>query len=110
MTLASATIDEYLSRLRETFRPERSEGRRAVVQYEFTGREAGNCHMVIADGTIIVERGTFPNPDVTVKVDFDTWLRIVTYQIDPLIAGQDGLFAVDGDAMLLMESDMWFER
>lgn len=108
--MASQTIDEYLDAMRRSFLPDRAVGKRAVIVYEFTGREAGVCHVVVADGTILTERGLFPNPDATVTVDFDTWIRIINYELDPLIAGQEGLFSVQGDAMLLMESDTWFSR
>jgi hypothetical protein len=45
-----------------------------------------------------------------VTTDFDLWLRIVAYHIDPLMAYQEGLFAVEGDVELLLEVDSWFAR
>lgn len=106
--MAIMTIDEYLAAMRASFLPDRAAGRRAVLQYEFTGREAGVCHAVIAEGAIHTERGPHPHPDATVTSDFDSWMRIVSYKIDPLLAAEDGLYTASGDVILLMDSDTWF--
>lgn len=110
VAMASTTIDEYVVAVRERFLPQRAAGKRGVFQYEFTGSESGIIHFVVEDGSIVVEREAHPSPDVTVRADFSTWIRIVTYELDPLIAGQEGLFTVSGDPLLLMESDTWFAR
>jgi hypothetical protein len=38
------------------------------------------------------------------------WLRVITHDVDGLIAYQDGLYVVEGDFLALMDSDLWFER
>jgi hypothetical protein len=43
-----------------------------------------------------------------VHADFDLWLRVISHDIDGLMAFQEGLFTVDGDVITLMESDLWF--
>lgn len=108
--MALKTIDEYLAAMRTSFLPERAAGRHAVLQYEFTGRETGVCHVVIAEGAIHTERGPHAHPDAIITSDFDTWMRVVSYQIDPLLAVQDGLYTARGDVILLMDSDTWFSH
>jgi hypothetical protein len=104
------TIDEYMDAMRQTFVPERARAAHVVLQYHFTGRECGACYAVIADGTIAVARGTHPAPTATVTVDFDLWLRILVYQIDGLLAYQEGRYTITGDIETLMISDTWFKR
>lgn len=108
--VAIHTIDDYLRALKTSFQPAAAGDRSAVLQYEFSGREQGVCHVVIAAGDIQVARGPHPAPTVVVKADFDLWLRIISYDLDGLLAYQDGLYAVEGDYLTLMDADLWFSR
>ena len=108
--MAICSIDDYLSALKASFIPAAAGDRSMVLQYEFTGRAQGVCHAVIAGGAIEVARGPHPSPTVVVRTDFDLWLRIVTHDIDGLMAYQDGLYSVEGDMIDLMDADLWFAR
>ncbi len=108
--VAIRTIDDYLLAMKTSFEPTAAGDRSLVLQYEFSGREQGICHAAIAAGSILVARGPHPAPSVVVRADFDLWIRIVAHDIDGLIAYQDGLYAVEGDYLALMDSDLWFSR
>lgn len=109
-TVTISSIDDYLRALKASFIPAAAGDRSMVLQYEFTGREQGVCHAVIAGGAIEVARGSHPAPTVVVRSDFDLWLRIVTHDLDGLMAYQDGLYTVQGDMIDLMDADLWFGR
>jgi hypothetical protein len=81
-----------------------------VIQYEVTGRQSGICHAVIADGTLTVAEGAHPEPTAVVMVDFDLWLAILAYQVDGLLAYQEGRYTARGDFETLMDSNVWFVR
>jgi putative sterol carrier protein len=104
------TIDDYMRLVRQSFLPERTRGRNAVLQYHFTGRVVDSCFARIEDGALLVAQGTHPHPTATVRVDFDLWLRILRYQVDGLMAYQAGEYQAEGDFETLMESDTWFSR
>jgi putative sterol carrier protein len=108
--VAIRSIDDYLRALTTSFNPAAAGDRSLVLQYEFTGREQGVYYAAIAAGQIQVGRGPHPSPTVVVKTDFDLWLRVITHDVDGLIAYQDGLYVVEGDFLALMDSDLWFER
>lgn len=108
--MAIRSIDDYLRALTTSFVPTAAGDRSIVLQYQFTGREQGMCHAVIAAGQIQVAHGPHPSPTVVVRSDFDLWLRVITHDVDGLIAYQDGLYTVEGDFLALMDSDLWFER
>ncbi len=108
--MAIRTIDDYLHAMEMSFEPAAAGDRSLVLQYEFTGREQGVCHAAIAAGSIHVARGPHPAPSVVVKADFDLWLRVISHDIDGLMAYQDGLYSVEGDYLSLMDSDLWFTR
>ncbi len=95
---------------RDSFDPERAAGRNVSLQYVFTGSVTGACSIVIRDGILVVAEGHCAAPTATVTSDFDLWLRVVSYDLDPLMAYQDGHFTVDGDLETLLESDAWFRR
>lgn len=103
-----SSIDDYLSALQASFKSEAAGDRSMVLQYEFSGRVQGVCHVVIAGGAIQTGRGPHPSPEVIVRSDFDLWLRIATHDVDGLMAYQDGLYTIVGDIVLLMDADLWF--
>jgi hypothetical protein len=105
-----ANIDEYLSAMQASFVPDKARDAHAVLQYTFSGSQIGGCYAVIEDGTLHVACGTHPAPTATVTVDFDLWVRILAYEVDGLLALEDGLYTASGDLETLMISDTWFRR
>jgi hypothetical protein len=104
------TIEDYLRAMETAFDGPRAGSRNAVLQYVFSGRQVGICHAVIEDGALRTGLGAHPAPTATVYVDFDLWMRILSYQDDALLALQDGRYRVEGNVEALMESDTWFRR
>ena len=107
---AAMTIEEYLRLMEQSFISERTRDKRVVFQYVFSGSNIGVCHAVIDRGTLCTGMGPHPVPTATVCVDFDLWMRILAYQLDGLLAYQDGLYSVAGDVEALMEGDTWFRH
>ncbi|HET9110011.1 MAG TPA: hypothetical protein VFN78_04205 [Ktedonobacterales bacterium] len=103
------TLQDYMDALRASFVAERAAGRQVTLQYVFSGSVTGECYAAIADGAITVAEGRRP-ATATVFADFDLWLRVIAYHLDPLMAYQEGLYRVTGDIDALIESDTWFQR
>lgn len=108
--MSNSTIDDYLASIERTFAPAKAASASVVLQYVFSGRVTGACYVVVERGTLAVAHGTHPSPTATVLADFDLWQQIVSYQIDALLAYQDGLYRVIGDVEALLEADSWFPR
>lgn len=104
------SVREYMDALRGSFDPSRAAGQSATVQYVFTGTVTGACYLRVTDGALTVGEGQASGPTVTVTSDFATWMRIVNYDHDPLMAWQEGLYTVEGDMEKLIECDAWFPR
>lgn len=96
--------------MEQSFIPERTRDARVVFQYVFSGSNTGVCHAVVERGALRTSMGPHPAPTATVCVDFDLWMRILSYQTDGLLAYQDGLYSVASDVDALMEGDTWFRR
>lgn len=103
-------LQGYIAALRATFDAERAPQLRMTVQYLFSGAVNGACSASLADGALVVAEGCHPAPTVTVRSDFELWMRIVSYEIEPLMAYQDGLYTVEGDIEALIELDACFRR
>ncbi len=103
-------LQGYMAALKASFDAERVCPRPITIQYRFTGAVNGACYAVMANGALAVAEGIHPAPTVSVTTDFDLWNRIVTYEIDPLMAWQDGLYQAEGDLEALIEIDAYFRR
>lgn len=103
-------LQGYMDALKSSFDAECACSRPITVQYRFTGAVNGACHAVVANGALVVAEGIHPAPTVSVTSDFDLWTRIVTYEIEPLMAWQDGLYQIEGDIEALIELDACFRR
>lgn len=108
--MRSETIADYLRGMETTFSAEKAGAACAVLQYEFTGRVEGICHAIIEGGAIRTALGAHPSPTAAVRVDFDLWLRILSHDVDGLIAWQEGQYQISGDPFTLMDADTWFMR
>lgn len=109
-TGTATTIEEYLSLMKRSFLPDRTSDKHAVFQYVFSGRCAGICHAIVDRGKLRTGAGPHPAPTATVCVDFDLWMRILSYETDGLLAYQNGEYSVTGDVETLMEGDTWFRH
>lgn len=106
--MASANIEQFLAELETSFAPDRARGIHAVLQYHFTGDGVGACYAVIADGALRAASGEHPAPDATIEADFTLWQRILTHEIDRLMAYQEGQYTIQGTIELALDSDAWF--
>ncbi|HEX8035444.1 MAG TPA: hypothetical protein VF510_16425 [Ktedonobacterales bacterium] len=104
------TIEQYLNNMQASFSPELTRGKQAILQYNFVGSQIGSCYAIVEDGTLSLGMGIHPAPTTAVTTDFDLWMRVMSYQEDPLLAYQDGRYSVTGDIETLLESDSWFPR
>jgi putative sterol carrier protein len=106
----NSDLSRHVAAMRATFDPVAAAGRSLTIQYTFTGRVSGVCYASVTNGALVADLGPAPAPDVAVTADFDLWRRILTHEVDGLIAWQEGQYTVTGDFAVLMESDLWFHR
>ena len=62
-------IREIFYRLPEVFVPEKAGNLKAKIQIELSGEGASSWVINIADGQIIAEEGSTPNPDMTLQME-----------------------------------------
>lgn len=103
------TVAELMERMPGAFIPEKAQGVDAVIQFKFTGAEAGDWFAVIKDGKVAVERGTAPAPRMTLTADSDDYVKIFTGELDGMQAFMQGKIKLAGDLNLAMKLMQMFK-
>jgi multimeric flavodoxin WrbA/putative sterol carrier protein len=109
---ATATHDMklVLRGMAATFNAEAAGNLKAVIQFEVTGKQAGNWFFAIENGKCIFTEGVAANPSLTIKTPSEIWLAIANKEIDGQQALMDGKYKVEGDMVLLMSLKRLFAR
>ncbi len=104
------SIPASFAGLQAAFLPDRARGVDKTIQFVFTGREAGSWVLVVRDGTMGYREGTAENPNVTVTVDSDDWLKILRGELNPMSAVMGGKLKLAGDMGIMLQFQGWFAR
>lgn len=93
-----ASVREVFAAMPSSFRPEKADGARALVQFELSGEGAGRYWVQVRDGACRTGEGDAPGtPDATVAAAARDWLRITNGELNPIVASVMGRVKIDGD-------------
>jgi len=97
------TIADLMSKMPKAFLPEKAPGLDAVIQFKFTGPEAGDWYALFKDNKCTVEKGTHASPKMTLSADSGDFIKIFTGQMDGIQAFMQGKIKIAGDLNLAMK-------
>ena len=97
------TIADLMSKMPGAFLPEKAPGLDAVLQFKFTGAEAGAWYATIKDGKCAVEKGEHASPKMTLSADSADYVKIFTGELDGMQAFMQGKIKLAGDLNLAMK-------
>jgi Fe-S-cluster-containing hydrogenase component 2 len=100
-TIRPASIGKFLEGVTLLFNPEKAEGLQLNLQFAFTGNEKRTATIVIADKRITVQDGLHGAPDLLVRADAETWVRMLNEEISPIRAMVTGKIRLKGNPTLL---------
>lgn len=103
------TVAELMEKMPGAFIPEKAQGVDAVIQFKFTGAEAGEWNATIKDGKVEVARGMDPTPKMTLTADSEDYLKIFTGELDGMQAFMQGKIKLAGDLNLAMKLMQMFK-
>lgn len=103
------TVSELMEKMPGAFIPEKAQGVDAVIQFKFTGAEAGDWNATIKEGTVDVTRGTHPSPKMTLTADSSDYVKIFTGELDGMQAFMQGKIKLAGDLNLAMKLMQMFK-
>ena len=103
------TVSELMEKMPGAFIPEKAQGLDAIIQFKFTGAEAGEWVAAIKDGKVDVSRGTHPTPKMTLTADSADYVKIFTGELDGMQAFMQGKIKLAGDLNLAMKLMQMFK-
>jgi putative sterol carrier protein len=103
------TVETLMSKMPGAFLPEKAPGLDAVIQFKFTGEEAGDWYAVIKDGAVTVEKGVHEKPKMTLTADSGDYVKIFTGELDGMKAFMEGKLKLSGDLNLAMKLTQMFK-
>ncbi len=104
------SIKQVMDGMPGAFQADKAAGANAVIQFNFTGDEAGNYTVKVADGKCEVTEGTDEGATVAINSPSDVWLKITRGELDGSPAFMSGQFTFTGDMGVLMQMQNWFAQ
>jgi hypothetical protein len=102
------SIGEVMRGMPGAFQPDMAANVTATIQFKFTGAEAGNYVVTVADGKCTVQEGETDSATVIINSPSDVMLKIVGRELDPATAFMSGQYTFTGDMGVLMQMWSWF--
>lgn len=103
------TIADLFAQMPGAFLPEKAQGLNAVIQFNFSGAEAGSWNVEVKNATIKVEKGIHAAPSLTISADSGDCLKLFNKELDPMQAFLQGKLKVQGDMGLAMKMMQFFK-
>jgi len=97
------TVTELFEKMPSAFLPEKAAGIDAVIQFKFTGEQAGDWHVTIKDAKCAVTPGIHPSPKLTLSAAGTDAIRVLTGEMDGMQAFMQGKLRLAGDTSLALK-------
>jgi putative sterol carrier protein len=101
---------EVFAQMPEAFRADKAGNLRATFQFNLSGEGGGDWAVTVADGTCTVVEGKADNPDVTVGMLADDYVKMTAGELQPVVAFMQGKLKLQGDMNLAMKLQELFDR
>ncbi len=104
----SAIVRQIFDGMPGAFQPDRAAGVNTVIQYDISGEGGGKWYAEIADGRCAVKEGQHPAPKLTLTVDAQDWIDMVTGKLNGQQAFMTGKLKLKGDMAMAMRMSNFF--
>lgn len=107
--MSDYSVKELVYNHEKAFLPEKAVGVNAVIQYKFTGDQAGDYVVKIADGGCKIEEGETENPTMTLTSDGEYFRDVLLGKEDGMKGFMMGKIKLAGDLNLAMKLTSFFK-
>ena len=102
------TPADIFAKIPENFDPEKAKDINMVLGFDLSGDNGGNWSIKIADGAIDVNESPAESPNATISMDGDDYVKMMSGDLNPMMAFMSGKIKVDGDLNSVMKMQSLF--
>lgn len=102
-SMKPASIKEFFQRLPGQLDTDAAEGLSAIYQFDLSGDQGGQYHLVIANGICSVREGVHPDPHVTFSMSGEDCLGVLSGRLDGAAVFLSGQLRLSGDLGLALQ-------
>ncbi|HOB87827.1 MAG TPA: SCP2 sterol-binding domain-containing protein [Bacillota bacterium] len=99
----SDLVGKIRQRVSEEADPAKIGNLNAVFQFELTGDDGGTFHAKVADGKAEVVEAAHDNPNVTIIMAAEDFLKLAEGKLNPTSAFMSGKLKIKGDMSLALK-------
>ncbi len=103
-----ATVKEIIEQMKSRFNASAAAGENLVFQFDIT--DGDTYHAAIADGALDIGEGAHDSPSVTLIMDTETFVGLMTGELDGMQAFMTGKLRTEGNMMLATKLSDLFEQ
>ncbi len=101
--MSTSPVHEFFRGLPSKLDPEAAAGLDAVFQFDLTGPQGGQYHVIVQDGACLVREGTHPEPHVVFSMTDEDCLGVLSGRLDGPSVFLAGRLRVEGDLGLALQ-------
>ncbi len=105
-----ATVKEILEAMPSRFNPDAAAGLDAVFQFDISGDQAGQWHLIVKDQVCQIVEGSHASPNVTFSMASNDFVDMMTGKVSGQAAFFSGKLRVSGDLMMAQRLESLFTR
>jgi putative sterol carrier protein len=99
---------DIFAKIPENFNADKAAGVDMILVFSLSGDNGGNWTINIADGAVDVTEGVADNPNATINMDGDDYVKMMSGELNPMMAFMSGKVKVDGDLNSVMKMQSIF--
>ena len=100
---------EIFAEMPQAFRADKAGDLRATFQFSLSGEGGGDWAVTIADGACTVTEGKSDNPNITIGMAADDFVKMIGGELQPVTAFMQGKIKLQGDMNLAMKLQEVFD-